>query len=72
MATLQQAIPSQDLSTLSPAEARGLFNSISIRYLKMTGEEFLSKLASGYFEEHPELAHKVDLVRFYLPLLHTT
>lgn len=46
-----------------------MFERMTRRYLKMSAADFLARLKSGYFEEHPELNRRVSTVLFYLPLI---
>lgn len=46
-----------------------MFERMTRRYLKMSAADFLERLESGYFEEHPELNRRVSNVLFYLPLI---
>jgi hypothetical protein len=46
-----------------------IFERASRRYLQMSANEFLEKWNSGFFKEHPELAHKAANVALLLPLL---
>lgn len=39
------------------------------RYLQMSTKEFVEKWNSGFFKQHPELAHKAADVALLLPLL---
>jgi hypothetical protein len=48
---------------------RAIFERASRRYLNMSTEEFLAKWNSGFFKQHPELAHKAADVALLLPLL---
>jgi len=48
---------------------REIFERASRRYLKMSTAEFLEKWNSGFFKQHPELAHKAADVALLLPLL---
>ena len=59
-------------SQAPPSEAsvdRAIFERASRRYLQMSANEFLEKWNSGFFKEHPELAHKAADVALLLPLL---
>lgn len=46
-----------------------IFERASRRYLQMSTDEFVEKWNSGFFKEHPELAHKAADVALLLPLL---
>lgn len=46
-----------------------IFERASRRYLQMSTDEFVEKWNSGFFNEHPELAHKAAHVALLLPLL---
>lgn len=48
---------------------RAIFERASMRYLQMSTKEFLDKWNSGFFKEHPEMAHKAADVALLLPLL---
>jgi len=48
---------------------RAIFERASRRYLQMSTDEFVEKWNSGFFKEHPELAHKAADVALLLPLL---
>jgi hypothetical protein len=48
---------------------RAIFERTLRRYLNMSTEEFLAKWNSGFFKQHPELAHKAADVALLLPLL---
>jgi hypothetical protein len=71
----QEATMSSPL--LAPSQAplsddsvdRAIFERASRRYLQMSTDEFLDKWNSGFFKEHPELAHKAADIALLLPLL---
>lgn len=71
MATFQTTPPTgcEEVAPLTEAEAAVIFDRAARRYLKMSKDEFLSRMASGYFQEHPELERRLDSVLFYLPLI---
>ena len=70
MATLQSAPPtSPEMPALSATESAAIFEGVVRRYLKMSTAEFLSRIDYGYFQDHPELAQRLDSVLFYLPLI---
>lgn len=63
------AVDSRGQSTSEAIADRAIFERASMRYLKMSTEEFLEKWNSGFFKQHPELAHKAADVALLLPLL---
>jgi hypothetical protein len=63
------AVDSRDQNTSEATADRAIFERASRRYLNMSMEEFLEKWNSGFFEQHPELAHKAADVALLLPLL---
>jgi hypothetical protein len=71
MATLQPAPParSEEVAPLTANESAIIFERVVRRYLKMSTAEFLSRIDSGYFQEHPELQQHLDSALFYLPLI---
>jgi hypothetical protein len=73
MAILQPIICDSAEVNGSPAltkeQAEQLFDKMAQRYLKMSTTEFLARLDSGFFNEHPELERRLDSVLFYLPLI---
>jgi len=71
MATLQHALPncSQEVAPFTADESADVFEHVVQRYLKMSTSDFLSRMESGYFAEHPELELRLDAVLFYLPLI---
>ncbi|HTB20671.1 MAG TPA: hypothetical protein VK708_21255 [Bryobacteraceae bacterium] len=48
---------------------RAVLERATRRYLQMSSEEFVEKWNSGFFKQHPELAHKADDIALLLPLL---
>jgi hypothetical protein len=48
---------------------RAVLERATRRYLQMSTEEFVEKWNSGFFKQHPELAHKADDIALLLPLL---
>ena len=69
---LEMASPLAYSHTQRPAEEiadRAIFERASRRYFQMSAEEFVEKWRSGYFKQHPELAHKAADVALMLPLL---
>lgn len=73
MASRQPAPAAESLpigvEPFSQDEATSMFERMTRRYLKMSAADFLERLESGYFEEHPELNRRVSNVLFYLPLI---
>jgi hypothetical protein len=71
MAILQSALPtcSEEVAPLTADESAIIFERVVRRYLKMSTAEFLSRIDSGYFQEHPELQQRLDSALFYLPLI---
>lgn len=67
MASLASA--SNNESTPEAIEDRAIFERAARRYLQMSTEEFVEKWNSGFFEQHPELAHKAADVALLLPLV---
>ena len=60
---------SQDQPNSEAIEDRATFERASRRYLHMSAQEFVEKWNSGFFKQHPELAHKAADVALLLPLL---
>ncbi len=50
-------------------ESKAEFERACQRYLHMSTAEFLHNMGSGYFQKHPELAHRAADVALLLPLL---
>ena len=73
MATLLPAVPDTTVvantEALTNDEAARIFERMVQRYLKMSTCEFLKRLDSGYFRQHPDLDRRLDSVLFYLPLI---
>ncbi len=71
MATLQPTPPvvSSEVEPLTTEEAASVFDGVVRRYLKMSTDEFITKLNAGFFQTHPELERRLDSVLFYLPLI---
>ena len=71
MATQSAIVPSAavEVQALTKDEAASAFEGVVRRYLKMSTAQFLERLDSGFFRQHPELDRRVDSVAFYLPLI---
>jgi hypothetical protein len=67
-----QALAAKYEGTSEAMEDRAIFERATRRYLQMSSEEFVAKWNSGFFNQHPQLAHKAADVALLLPLVSAT
>jgi len=66
---MASAVTDPRKQSADPIADRAIFERATRRYLQMSAEEFVEKWNCGFFEQHPELAHKAADVALLLPLL---